>query len=65
MQLELQKEMEILDEKINDAKENAMHGDEAEKAQARKDKYKLMRFKTELQKKLWRVQGNQNVANMI
>ena len=47
MILELQREMEIIDEKINDARNN---GDN-------KAKYQLMRFKTEVQKKLWRVTG--------
>ena len=47
MILELQREMEIIDEKIKDAEYN--HDNKA--------KYQLMRFKTEVQKKLWRVTG--------
>ena len=47
MILELQREMEIIDEKIKDADYN--HDNKA--------KYQLMRFKTEVQKKLWRVTG--------
>lgn len=47
MILELQQEMNIIDEKIKDADYN--HDNKA--------KYQLMRFKTEVQKKLWRVAG--------
>ena len=47
--------LEILDEKIRDAD---YKGDKAEK-------YKLMRFKNELNKKLIRVGGNRSIRKMI
>jgi hypothetical protein len=52
---ELKTELEIIDEKIRDANNK---GDNAEK-------YKLMRFKNELNKKLIRVGGNKAINKMI
>mgnify|MGYP003571253655 CR=1 FL=1 len=55
MILELQQEEEIIKEKIKDAEQKNDY----------QAKYQLMRFQTELKKKLWRVAGNKNVVNMI
>lgn len=52
---EIKKELEIVDEKIADAKA-AGHN---------KEKYQLMRFKNELNKKLIRVGGSKGMAKMI
>ena len=52
---ELKAELEIIEEKIRDA----------DQAQDRSAKYKLMRFRNELKKKLIRVGGTPEMKNMI
>jgi RimJ/RimL family protein N-acetyltransferase len=52
---ELKAELAVMDEKIKDADNNRDNG----------AKYKLMRFKTELQKKLLRVEGGKKMAKII
>lgn len=53
---ELKTEMEIIDEKIKDAPDTP---------EGRRDKYKLMRFKNELNKKLLRVGGHKGWSKWI
>lgn len=52
---ELKTELKILDEKINDARDN--HDN--------KEKYQMMRIKNELEKKLLRVSGGKQIAKII